>query len=141
MVFDALTPSQVQEAIEPFIKASMSFTEASESSAETGGVVQSRVIMNLERHLRVEEEVQPRLLTLLRRGLLDLLASAQLDDGDAWMRRVDVAHDGASLGEVISDLLYELHKRVAARLMIERIHTLLREVVDRENDAFALGAK
>lgn len=134
MVFNALTPTQVREAIAPFATPST-------SSADSTGRSQSKVIANLERHLRVEEEVQQELLTWLRRGLTQVLAGASLEDGDSWARRVDAAHDSASLGEVIAELLHELRTRGAARSVVDRIHAVLRDVVDQENEAMAVATR
>jgi hypothetical protein len=137
MVFNALTTDEVQNAVGGVV-ACLKPLESSLDETQRG---QLRWATSLERYLRVERELHHRLVVAVRDQLIDILDGVRVSDVRGWAQRVADVSDGAQLGEVIAELLGELRMRGTEGALIDRIHEVLRDAVDRENEAMAVAPR
>jgi hypothetical protein len=93
---------------------------------------------SVSRLLAAEVSAEAALLAWLRGELLDALAGApEGPAAAAAVPRIEAAADGAEIGAALVDLLAELRARQNAPEVRTRIHSILREMAQRELAALA----
>ena len=133
MVFDALTVDEVQGALDHVVDSLRSPQENLDEAQRA----QLRSVTSIERYLRVERDLHQRLVTAVRDQLTVILDGVGTSEGRDWARRTAAVLDSAQLGEVVAELLDDLARRASHDGLINRIHAVLREAVERENVAMA----
>lgn len=93
---------------------------------------------SVSRLLAAEVSAEAELLGWLRDEVLAALAAAPDDPAaSAAVPRVEAAADGVALGEVLVDLLADLRRRAEEPELRRRLHSILREMAQRELAALA----
>ena len=93
---------------------------------------------SVSRLLAAEVEAEAELFAWLRSEVLGALAAAPGDPAAAAARpRAEAAADGVALGAVLVDLLAELRLRDPEPELRRRLHSILREMAERELVALA----
>ncbi len=133
MVFDALTVDEVRLALDHVVDSLRSPQENLDEAQRA----QLRSVTSIERYLRVERDLHQRLVTAVRDQLTVILDGVGTSEGRDWARRTAAVLDSAQLGEVVAELLDDLARRASHDGLINRIHAVLREAVERENVAMA----
>ena len=133
MVFNALTTDEVQNGVDRIV----GHLGSPGGFLDEAQRAQLRLASSIERYLRVEREVHQRLVAIACDKLTVIIGDVDSSEARARAQRVAKVADSTQLGEVIADLLEELRMRGTEGALINRIHEVLREAVDRENDAMA----
>ena len=137
MVFDALSVAEVHHGVDEIIEH-LAALNGSSDDVQRG---QRHTVASIERYLKVESNLRLQFFVDMRDQLSGVLAQAHSDGPCAWSSRVADAADSEQLALVIVELLDELRLRGTLGAMISRIHGVLRQAVDRENDAMMVAPK
>ncbi len=134
-MFDALSVDYIEHAIAEVLAGSPGDAGSVASDVQLGSA------KNLNRYLKVENEIAEQLFVRTRDEIVVALSEGNGMLGLRWAKSIAQASDATALGKTLHALFRALRQNSANEAMVTRTRAILRRAIDFENDAYAQAPK